>query len=793
MFAVKSLAARHDLLMYICCALAFVGVASHGVGFVFGLLFMVAWSASWVMFQTGKHRLISLKIWNVVILLSVAFTAAMMYFSEESVISSGIRFILMLIAIKLLSRRGGERDDWQIYALTFLLMAAGTAVNEDLIYGFVFALYVLFGTFGLALLHLRTEQDRTGVGASSAMNKSYGRILIVLAGMVFASSIAIFFTFPRVGLGFFAQKTRASMAMTGFSDQVELGSHGVIRTNPEVVMRVQFADGVMPPDAESYHWRMMSFDHYDGVQWRRQHPVIPKAFIRARDQSEIYSATPLYTAPLREQLSSHTKKLDIYMEPLAVKQIPQLWPMKSIGLPETIKIPFNPNSVWIKHDPFYHDVYMEQRNEVGVAFQLEVSPPPPRQPLSQASYEPMEELRYEAFLQLPVGMERLDAFTQELTQDIDTPYEKARFIENHLQTSYTYTTDLPPVEGDNPVEFFLFTSKQGHCEFFATTMTLMLRAEGIPARLVNGFLGGIWNPAGNYMAVRQGDAHSWVEVYLPEYGWVPFDPTPSAGTQPNKPNPLVQRVRDIYDAARMRWMQWVIEYNLDAQIAGLRRLSSLLSPNTKTLEGGSQDAKKSADGEGFKLDLSLRSIIIWLVMAVIAGLGSVNVRTVRSKDQLSLRALDEHLFGWLAVGIVLMIWAGLGGAWMGLMHQWDGLYIALGVTLPGLAMLIALWLRLRRHAASHDRLKHLFVRVEKSVHRHQITRQPDEGPQHFLTRLIAHYPSHGDAIASFTRHYLRARFSGASQASAADLEALDAMAKTLSKALKATTPEPPNN
>ena len=134
MFSIRSIADRHDVILYACCLLAFLGVAAHGVGLLFALLFVVAFVTSYVLFRLGKHTLFPAQFWNVVILLTVAGTVAMMIFSEESIISSGIRFILMLIAIKLLSRKGDERDDWQIYALTFLLMAAGTAVNEDILY-----------------------------------------------------------------------------------------------------------------------------------------------------------------------------------------------------------------------------------------------------------------------------------------------------------------------------------------------------------------------------------------------------------------------------------------------------------------------------------------------------------------------------------------------------------------------------------------------------------------------------------------------------------------------------------
>lgn len=760
MFSIRSIAERHDVILYACCLLAFMGVATHGVGLFFALLFLAAWGGSYMLFRLGKHTILPVQLWNVVILLTVAGTVAMMIFSEESVISSGVRFILMLIAIKLMSRKGDERDDWQIYALTFLLMAAGTAVNEDILYGVVFALYVLLGTFGLALLHLRTEQDRTGLPPTSAMHRNYGRILIALAGVVFASSVAIFFTFPRVGLGFFATKTRASMAMTGFSEQVELGSHGIIRNNPEVVMRVEFPDDRMPPEAESYHWRMMSFDNYDGVQWSRTRLFQRARFDTISREPPRFDTTSLYAPALREKISSQRGSitLDIYMEPLNAKQVPQLWPMNRLGLPQSIRLPFNPNASWPHYDTYYQDLYIEQRNELGVAYSLEVVPKPSLSDLDNLTdYESLHPERNELYLQLPDDLERMRALTDRLVGEETNPYKIAQLIENHLQTSYAYTTDLPPVEGGNPVESFLFVTKQGHCEFFATTMTLMMRAKGIPARLVNGFLGGVWNNAGNYMSVRQGDAHSWVEVYLPRYGWVPFDPTPSAGTRPVQNDNLAQQIRDIYDTARMRWMQWVIEYNLDAQIAGLRRLSELLSPAKKESSSPTEQ-KQRAEEEGFKLgDLPLETVLTILGVLLLSALCAWHVRRILRK-----RAARESRLRHLAKpALAMLLWCVLAGVWTALLLE--AKFAVLGALGPFSTGLLT-WIKLYDLATTSSpiaRAQRLLYRIERAARRRNIRREMDEGALQFIARLGSrHYPTHTRPFGIFSRIYAKARFSG---------------------------------
>lgn len=110
-----------------------------------------------------------------------------------------------------------------------------------------------------------------------------------------------------------------------------------------------------------------------------------------------------------------------------------------------------------------------------------------------------------------------------------TPYEKAKAIEAYLRTAYTYTLSPPKTPGGvDPIDFFLFTSKRGYCEFFATAMGDMLRSLEIPTRLVNGFGQGQFDVASHSYIVRGEDAHTWVESYFPTYGWIIFEPTPDS-------------------------------------------------------------------------------------------------------------------------------------------------------------------------------------------------------------------------------------------------------------------------
>ena len=132
------------------------------------------------------------------------------------------------------------------------------------------------------------------------------------------------------------------------------------------------------------------------------------------------------------------------------------------------------------------------------------------------------------YLQLPSSVpDRVTQLAQTITASMATPYDKAEAVETYLRTTYRYSTvvkSAPP--GRDPVDFFLFDLKADFCEYFASSMAVLLREVGVPARVVEGFTAGELDASGRY-AVKELNAHAWVEVYFPQYGWIEFEPTPS--------------------------------------------------------------------------------------------------------------------------------------------------------------------------------------------------------------------------------------------------------------------------
>jgi len=187
-------------------------------------------------------------------------------------------------------------------------------------------------------------------------------------------------------------------------------------------------------------------------------------------------------------------------------------------------------------------------------------------------------------LTLPSLDPRIVELTRSTTAGADSEVQKARAIENHLRRDYGYTLQLLKTPVADPLAYFLFERKKGHCEYFASAMAVMLRTQGIPARVVTGFQSGVYNPLTGWQLVRASDAHSWVEAWLEGRGWTTFDPTPA---DPNAGQPgLLSQFTLLTDAAQQFWQDWVVSYDLDHQVALASRMREFRWPRWQDAVAG---------------------------------------------------------------------------------------------------------------------------------------------------------------------------------------------------------------
>jgi hypothetical protein len=176
-------------------------------------------------------------------------------------------------------------------------------------------------------------------------------------------------------------------------------------------------------------------------------------------------------------------------------------------------------------------------------------------------------LKDRRYLELPDDTdERIAQLTYQLTNKARNRYDKAKIVESYLQNNFGYTLELR-ASGEQPLADFLFNIREGHCEYFATAMAVMLRTQGIATRIVNGFQEGDYNETADVFVVRQKNAHSWVEVYFPEANaWVPFDPTPFVGQNDGTTTlGVIGKFSNYIEALETFWIQYFVSYDNQEQ------------------------------------------------------------------------------------------------------------------------------------------------------------------------------------------------------------------------------------
>lgn len=498
----------------------------------------------------------------------------------------GAQFLIWLVVAKAYNRRSA-RDWQQMYLLAFLMLVAGSVLNADLTYGACFLGFVIAATWALTLFHLRREMednllvkhasaDRAGQGVNVRRILDSKRIVGarffagtgLLSFAVFLIAALVFLAIPRVGFGFFL-KNRGGLTLAGFSDGVRLGGHGVIKSDSTIVMRVEIDPRYGGRDRAEIHWRGVAFDYYEKGRWTRTATAPQTDATRGivRNGVERFYIKLRDAAPASTALDRGVKQ-EIWLDPLDSDvlfgaSMPRIFETAMIARKRKPRVPHNDEFRLEHGSTLHYTVWSDLATPSPTELRAATGPVP-------VAYE-------EAYLQLPPEITaETRALAKRLTDGLPTSYDKAVALERWLETNLSYTLELKDPGRTEPVHFFLFDRKKGHCEYFASAFVVLARAAGIPTRQVNGFLGGEWNEYQGYVAVRAGDAHSWAEVFFPGKGWVTFDPTPSApgGQLGRGGTGWRAKLGRLVDTMRFQWTKWVIEYDLVAQLALFKDIGS---------------------------------------------------------------------------------------------------------------------------------------------------------------------------------------------------------------------------
>jgi hypothetical protein len=508
---------------------------------------------------------------------------------RNELVLSTVNFLLFLLINKLYNRRTG-RDYLQLYVVTFMMVVAGSVLNIGISFALWFVLYIVATTWSLILFHLRREMEENYLIKHSTDSHSErvavdrilnsrrivgGKFLLGTSAVsvtVFVLAVSTFLFFPRVGNRMAMGRGGRARFLTGFSDRLSLGGHGRLRDNPQIVMRIYLQNRPASLRINTLRWRGTSFDRYAHGRWFRTEnaPVPPHA--RRRHLLEIYGWGQLGPRAHARRLGTALRQ-NVYLEPIGTDIL--FVASQPVGL-DTKRFR------GAKHPGFRVGPGGELRGNLGAGGGYYVAysdlTRPSRAALAATPDETVAPTMFAHYVRPqeppPVGIALV---ARRVTAGKRHRIDRVEAVLAHLAKGFRYSRSLRSVHGRDPVEHFLLARKQGHCEYFASAMVLMLRAVGVPARLVTGFLGGAWNRYGGYMVVRQGDAHAWVEVWFESLGWVTFDPTPPAGRRPLAATGFLERMKLFFDSLRMRWHRWVIDYDVNRQVHLLQDMKGRLT------------------------------------------------------------------------------------------------------------------------------------------------------------------------------------------------------------------------
>jgi protein-glutamine gamma-glutamyltransferase len=465
------------------------------------------------------------------------------------------RLILTLTAIKLLQKKS-DRDWTFLYIMAFfeILLAAGLSISALYLVSFVGFVFVMVCT--IILFEIRRTDRTTLPGTITARKIHAPRVRVpdlpvrrlpamasALIVLIVLIATPLFFLLPRVGGAGIGGGTNGVSTYSGFSDTVRLGGIGRIQQNEQVVMRIRVEDRHLVPG--ELRWRGVALDTFDNQIWSKSRAAIREPRTRGdRDVIQVDYATG------RDSLVLQT----VYLEPL---DTPVLFALaRPVGIQGNFPVIFKDA----------HGSLIMNRLGERSSYKVVSDPYLPSVEQLRADREPYEP-DADNYLRLPREMDsRIAELAASITENDFNRYDAASSIETYLQSQFGYTLEQK-AGGKEPLADFLFNVREGHCEYFATAMAIMLRTQGIATRVVNGFQQGEYNETADVYIVRQRAAHSWVEVYFPgEDVWVPFDPTPFA-VQDSAIGltGLTARLGKYLEALEMFWIQYFVAFDNQEQ------------------------------------------------------------------------------------------------------------------------------------------------------------------------------------------------------------------------------------
>lgn len=436
--------------------------------------------------------------------------------------------LLLLVAVKLLEEKR-SRDYMQVYLLCMFLLVGSSLLSLSAIFLIYFFLLVTLATFSLMLLACFSQSEGLLLTWDNVLKLV--RHALLICGIALPLTAVFFIIIPRTSYPLLNFLQKKEVSRTGFTDTVTLGQVSEIQENNQVVLRAE-----MPQVEErDLYWRGIVMDTFDGSAWSVGKTFKWEAALNSPEGNPVHQT--------------------VYLEPYGNRYLFAL-------------------------DKPVHVVAGGARRSQDATYTL-------RAPLERRTkytavsvlspFLPDPSMEASHYLQLPPDFSpRVEELVRALKRAGPGDQWVGTLQRFFTGGNYQYSLQSLPVS-ENPLEDFLFVQKRGNCEYFASALAAMLRAGGIPSRVVGGYKGGFYNRAGGYYLVLQSNAHVWVEAYL-KNGWLRMDPTPPLheGLPIGSARDFSMQLKLAMDTVNYYWNRLVITYDLSRQMALLEWLRSSL-------------------------------------------------------------------------------------------------------------------------------------------------------------------------------------------------------------------------
>lgn len=475
-------------------------------------------------------------------LLYLAFFLIDYRFLSRDFLAATVHMVIFLAIVKLFTART-SRDYGYLYLLGFLQIVAGAIVSATAGYFVALAFFLLFAVATFSCAEIRRAAAASGKAVRTASRTGWrlGWMSVSVTAGILVLASAMFFLLPRTAQAAFRHWIPERYHIQGFSNEVVLGRIGELKRRSTPILHVRPLGG--SESLPAMRWRGAALSAFDGRRW----------YAPAEAAETLRQENGLVRLADNPQRWRQGRRL-VYEAQLQMLASDILF---IGGTPEFVQI----RAPYLLRTPS-GVLRTGYSNESGIRYAVYSYLEDPGRPSPPGSLA--AESRIEHLILPPT-----DPRVIELARSLGSP----QAMERYLKESFRYSLDLPESPPKDPIAYFLFDRKEGHCEYFASALAVMLRAANIPSRVVTGFVGGVENPVSGWHLFRASDAHSWVEAWVDGAGWITLDPTPP---DPNAPAPgLGDKLSLWSDALATFWQDWVLDYSLDQQFSLAARLDRL--------------------------------------------------------------------------------------------------------------------------------------------------------------------------------------------------------------------------